>query len=526
MVFFQLSYLEMIKKKIYLIVRKFLLIYLSIFSGKIKFKLLSGLNFKIIDFNNYEKNKNLIFRKDFFKLEKNSLVYNFDFINLCNKLGGKRGIEIAKFGIFNWYKANKFKSSFVWDTEQTAKRILNLVYNFDFINSISTKKDEQKLKKILKVNIDVFDKLIFSKNFEKHSLLELKVYILTKFILGNKIVNIKNKFEIIIKNHLDSFSMHKSYNALEQARFINDINEIISMLLNLNNEVDDLFNFTKIKMETVLAQYFHKDGSVALFNGFGNHNIEKIKLALSEKQNIRKIEYPESINGIFYFEDKLKKIFFDIVQPTNTSISKKLSAGTLSIEFSSEKEKIITNCGSLEKTTGDASYLRYSAAHSTVILENTNISEIRNNQPHIKFPQIVSFKKISDGMNHAIEASHNGYMKNYKKIVKRKIYYEENKNSLFGEDLIISSISKNKEVIYHIRFHVLPNINITQTNSKKSVILKTNNNSIWLFNASKDLSLEESVFVDKNDVKQTKQIVIKGITKQNREKIKWSLSKK
>ena len=63
------------------------------------------------------------------------------------------------------------------------------------------------------------------------------------------------------------------------------------------------------------------------------------------------------------------------------------------MEFSSDKEKIITNCGALEKNTGNAAYLRYSAAHSTIVLENTNISEIRENQPHIKFPQMVSFKK-------------------------------------------------------------------------------------------------------------------------------------
>ena len=60
------------------------------------------------------------------------------------------------------------------------------------------------------------------------------------------------------------------------------------------------------------------------------------------------------------------------------------------------KEKIITNCGALEKSTGNASYLRYSAAHSTIVLENTNISEIRDNQPHIKYPQMVSFKKQID----------------------------------------------------------------------------------------------------------------------------------
>ena len=72
----------------------------------------------------------------------------------------------------------------------------------------------------------------------------------------------------------------------------------------------------------------------------------------------------------------------------------------------------------------------------------------------------------------------------------------------------------------------MPNINITRTNSKKSIILKTNKNMIWLFKSNKDLALEESVYIDKNDVKETKQIVIKSITKKNREQIEWSLIKK
>ena len=516
----------MIKKRLYLIIRKFILIYLSIFPGKLKFQLLSGLNFKILDFNNYEKNKNLIFKKDFFKNENNPIVYNYDFINLCNKLGGKRGIEIAKLGISKWYEINKFKAYRMWNSEQTAKRILNLVYNFDFINSISTKADEYRLKQILKININAFNRFIFPKKISQYSLLELKAYILIKYILGEEALNVKNKFEVILDNQVDSFSMHKSYNIFEQAKFINDINEIISMLLNFNGEAPDIFSLTKIKMEAVLAQYFHKDGTVALFNGTNNSNLEKIKLAFSEKQNIRKIKFPNHNNGIFYFEDKSKKIFFDAVQPTSSAQSKRLSAGTLSFEFSAYKEKIITNCGALEKNTGNAAYLRYSAAHSTIILENTNISEIRENQPHIKFPQTVSIKKQEEASKHTIEVSHNGYIKNYKKIVKRKISLEENEGYLLGEDSIISATSKNREVVFHIRFHILPNINITQTNSKKNIILKTKNNAIWLFKANYDLVIEESVFMDENNVKETKQIVIKGITKQSREKIQWSLTKK
>ena len=86
------------------------------------------------------------------------------------------------------------------------------------------------------------------------------------------------------------------------------------MLLNFNIQVPEIIKLTKLKMEAVLAQYFHKDGSVPFFNGTNNYNLEKIKLTFGEKQNIRKIKYPAETNGLFFFEDKNKKIFFDCVQ--------------------------------------------------------------------------------------------------------------------------------------------------------------------------------------------------------------------
>ena len=158
MVFFQHNLSEMIKKILLLYVKKIILIYVFIFPGKFKFKFLNNLNFKIIDFNNYEKNKNLIFRNNFYKIEKNSIIYNYDFINLCNTLGGKKGIELAKLGIFKCYEINKFKPNVFWETEQIANRVFNLINNFDFLNSISTKQDEIYLKKIIKININAFNR--------------------------------------------------------------------------------------------------------------------------------------------------------------------------------------------------------------------------------------------------------------------------------------------------------------------------------------------------------------------------------
>ena len=61
--------------------------------------------------------------------------------------------------------------------------------------------------------------------------------------------------------------------------------------------------------------------------------------------------------------------------------------------------------------------------------------------------------------------------------------------------------------------------------TKTCFILQTKNKHIWTFKSNSDLILEESIFVDKSDTIKTNQIVIKGITKNNREVVKWSLIK-
>ena len=127
--------------------------------------------------------------------------------------------------------------------------------------------------------------------------------------MGDELINIKNKFQKIVENQIDDFAMHKSYNIFEQAKCINNIDEIISILLNFNKEVPETFYLTKLRMETILAQYFHKDSSLALFNGVSNNNIEKIKHTLNDKQNIRKIQFPDHCTGIFFLKIKKKRFF-------------------------------------------------------------------------------------------------------------------------------------------------------------------------------------------------------------------------
>ena len=204
---------------------------------------------------------------------------------------------------------------------------------------------------------------------------------------------------------------------------------------------------------------------------------------------------------------------------------KDLSAGTLSIEFSSEGEKIITNCGGTEILGKNPGYLKYSAAHSTIIVNNTNISEINEENSKKNFPKEVFFESKKVDKEYILSATHNGYLVNYKKICKRSLIINLEKEFISGEDTIISTKSNVEKIVYHIRFHLMPEISTTITESKKNIIIRTKKNKMWLFKSNREIMIEKSIYVKNDRAIETSQIVISGITSSLRDKIKWSLEK-
>ena len=484
----------------------------------------SDLNFKRLDFTNYKQIKSFIFKKDFYKL-KNKYVQSFDFLNFSKNLGGKIGINLSRNNIFNWYKINKNKIAFPWSEDLTAKRTINIIYNYEFINSSSSVKESKILNKIIMTHMhrSVLD--FNNKNINELTSYDLVANLLSLFIL-KKIDKINIHFiDLVISNQVDTLGMHKSYNILEHAKFINNLNEIKNIFLYFNYNCSKKIEEIIFKMTSIMNEYFHDDGTIPLFNGSNNNYTKIINDSLNKDEYLKSRKFSNSKNGIAFYSDKTKRFFFDVVQPNKDKIYNNLNAGTLSFELSCSNEKIITNCGASESTGKNPEYLRYSAAHSTIILQNTNISEIKENNPHIKYPQSVKFNSNSFDEFMIYEGSHNGYIKKYNKIIKRKIKISKKNDLIIGEDSIISIKSSYNRIFYHIRFHLADGISYNFTNNKKNIILKTKLNNIWLFKSEMELIVEDSILVDNNITIPTKQIVIKGIINNNKQIRKWSIEK-
>jgi len=507
-----------------LLVRKFIFIFFIYKFKSMKNIFFLDMNFKKIDFTNYILVKSFIFKNKFYNLNIKN-IHSFDFLNFSNKLGGKVGIKLSRDSIISWFNSNKNKLNFPWSEDLTSKRFINLLYNYEYINSSSKINERKKLDLVIFYHLQ---RILFDFNFKKISEItsyDIKAYILASLV-SNRFNNKKiNYIKFIVDNHIDRIGMHKSYNLLEHSKYINNLNEIKNILLFFNFKKPHIFDGLILKMTSLLNQYFHSDGTLPLFNGSNNIYTNIIFETLNKDNYLIKREFSNIDNGIAYFQDKNKKVFFDVVQPSKNKINSNLSAGTLSIEISGFGEKIFTNCGASESFGKNPEYLRYSAAHSTIVLHNTNISEIKEGNPHIKFPQSVVFRKEIGERKEIFEGSHNGYLKKFKKIIKRKLIIGKDKDRIDGQDTLISYKDINHKLFFHIRFHLAEDITYNFTNNKKNIILKTKLKNIWLFKSETELIVEDSILVDKNITKPTKQIVIKGILSDIKTVRKWSLEK-
>ena len=505
--------------------RTFQLFFLRLGLGINNYKNFTDLNFKQNDFINYKIVKYYVLKNNFINNIKIQDVHTFNFLFFYQKLGGKKSIELSKKNIFLWFKKFKYYKKFPWNTEHASKRFINLLYSYDFICSISQKKEIAEINKILNFHIKRITIEVGLKEIDNISSSEILALVLIECCKNSLNSKIIKKIENLINLQIDENFVHKSYNILEHAKFLNNLIEIRNIFLFFNIETSENFKNNILAMTSVLKTYQHADTSLPLFNGC-NNNYNKIIGQIFEKEQFVKAKTLTKFkNGIAVNKDSNKIIFFDVVQPSNLGFHNELGSGSLAIEISAYGEKIVTNCGGSEAGGGNPAYLKYSAAHSTIILDNTNVSEIKKGGFNINFVKKVNFEAKNNDKFLILSGTHNGYLTNYNKICKRTLFISKKRDVLRGEDTIISTKSIIRKNVYHIRFHLMPEVSTTLTENKKNIIIKTKKNNIWMFRSNKEIVIERSIFVINDIANQTNQIVISGITSTLNTKIEWSLEK-
>ena len=222
----------MIKK---LIISLLNLIFINKLLLKYKMKNFKKINFENSDFMNlsFENNKELkeiFFSKKFFlkkSYDESSVNYHtFAWLSIAKKLGGASNVTLSKKHIINWNKKNYTIFSFIWDEIFISKRLLNLIYSYDFFAISATEKERNIFKFIILKNFLILKfKTYFLKNKEEQPIEIFKALLLLNSIYGNNTDKNIKQINKQISYQINESGLHKSANPSAHAEFINDLNE-------------------------------------------------------------------------------------------------------------------------------------------------------------------------------------------------------------------------------------------------------------------------------------------------------------
>ena len=179
-------------------------------------------------------------------------------------------------------------------------------------------------------------------------------------------------------------------------------------------------------------------------------------------------------------------------------------ASTLAIEMSDGAQRLVVNCGGpgVAPTAMPAKLvqaLRSTAAHSTLVLADTNSTAILPDGSLGKGVADVEIDRSEDNDCSRLEASHDGYVKGFGLIHQRRLSLGNDGKEVRGEDRLIPRGRKKirEAAPYAIRFHLAPGVEATVTADGMGAIIRSSGAPPWNFRCrGAMLQIEESLFVD------------------------------
>lgn len=274
------------------------------------------------------------------------------------------------------------------------------------------------------------------------------------------------------------------------------------------------------RMAPALRALRHGDGGLALFNGAREDSPALIDLALTQAGRGGRAPAGLTESGFQRLQAGRTVLMVDCGPPPPHGIDRLAHAGTLSMELSVGRERMIVNCGAAPPSRGpwhDAA--RSTAAHSTLVVADTNSSELRPGGLG-RVPTVVDAQRQEANGAHWLEASHDGYRALDGAIHHRRLYMAESGEDIRGED----SIEAASPQPFAVRFHLHPGVVASMQQDGHSVVLRLPMGSIWTLRAKAlEMTIEESIYLGGPEQRPAQQIVLSAAGEL--QKAEWAITK-
>ena len=287
------------------------------------------------------------------------------------------------------------------------------------------------------------------------------------------------------------------------------------------------------RMMPMLRLFRHGDGTLALFNGMGLTAPELVATILAyddaRAQPLSNAPYA----GYQRLEAERSIVVVDAGTVPPTAFSTRANAGCLSFEFSIGSQRLVINCGAPEVSRANArEAARTTAAHSTLIVDDTSscrfagkvgLQRLLGDQILSGPGAVTAERSRTEGGDHALELSHDGYLTRFSLIHHRTLILGADGTRLEGHDELEDASKRGigGPFPYTVRFHLHPAIK-ARAFETGVIRLDAPDGSSWLFEADAPTFVEPSVlFAAPGGPRPTNQIRVATDTSRTRD-VRWN----
>ena len=278
------------------------------------------------------------------------------------------------------------------------------------------------------------------------------------------------------------------------------------------------------RIASALQLFRHGDGGLALFNGGVEEERGLVDLALS-RAAVGGISAPHDTpdTGFSRIESGHTTLIADTGAPATTG--RWAHAGTLSLELSAGRERLIVNCGGWRGSDdGWLEALRATAAHSTLVVDDTNSATLGSDGTVADGPNAVKVERRERDGATWIDASHDGYLDSLGLLHKRRLYVGAAGSDVRGEDALTHVRTRRRlGREFAVRFHLHPDVRCAMTEDRRAALLRLPSGAMWQMRAAgASMSIDESVYAgDGASRRRTSQIALTGPT-EDAITVKWA----
>jgi uncharacterized heparinase superfamily protein len=275
------------------------------------------------------------------------------------------------------------------------------------------------------------------------------------------------------------------------------------------------------RMAPMLRFFRHGDRRLALFNDSLEEDGVLIDLVLTRSEAKGAAPSQAIHTGFDRLQAGRSLVIVDTGRPPPRGFDETAHAGTLSFEISHERERIIVNCGAYRgPKSGWSRVARASAAHSVLVVADTNSTEIREDGALGHGPGSVGRERAEHEGQQWISATHDGYRDRFGLTYARQLFLAADGEDLRGEERLTGPPGAD----FAVRFHLHPSVQASLAEDGGAALLRLPSGMFWRLRAAgAGMSLGESVYLGSGEARRTQQVVLSGTVGAEGAAVRWAL---